>query len=140
MLDHLIAASFSLWRAVFLAENVREPNSVRVAQKLFLATVISTNAIGFGDDKRSSAWSVGFYLENAKHRLTAAHLIISHHRKDLQVQDILPLLRLSGTYAVELTRYEWESIHAALRTLLKALDPACKLPIEPPTVIFPDRA
>lgn len=134
LLDHLIAAAFSLWRAVFLAEDTRTLVSIRKAQEEFLASVISTNAIGFGDDKRNSAWTVSYYLENAKHRLMAAHHIAEHYMKDKSLDTVLSLVRLKGTDDVRLTRYEWESIHMAVRIMLKLLCPDLKLPIEAPTI------
>ena len=135
MLDHLIAAAFSLWRAVFLTEKVREPGSIHKAQEEFLAKVIATNAIGFGDDLKSSAWTVSYYLEDAKHRITAAHFLADHNLKDRSLDQVLPLVRLKGTYDVRMTQYEWESLHMALRIILKVLYPEMKLPIEPPTPI-----
>jgi hypothetical protein len=132
--DHLISAAFSLWRAVFLAENVRDEAPILEAQKNFLETVISTNAITFPDDRRNSAWTVSFYLENAKHRIMAAHHLAEHYFKGERLDMVLPLVRLKGTNDVKLTRYEWESIHAALRILLKILDPKTKLPVDTPTI------
>ena len=133
LLDDLIAAAFSLWRAVFLAENVRTRVSIHEAQENFLATVVATNAINFPDDRRTSAWTVSFYLENAKHRLVAALQVAEHHLQHQLLESVMPRLRLKGTYDIRLTRFEWESVHTALRIILKVLDPDSKLPIEPPT-------
>lgn len=134
LLDDLIAAAFSLWRAAFLAEHVRTADSIREAQQRFLATVIATNAINFPDDRRNSAWSVSFYLENAKHRLMKAHQIAQHYMDHESLKKVLPLVRLQGTNDVKLTRYEWECIHRALRIILKVLDPDCNLPIKELTI------
>jgi hypothetical protein len=132
LLDHCIAAAFSLWRAVFLAEIVRTYDNIDKAQEEFLASVISTNAITFGDDRRNSAWTVSFYLENAKHRLAQAHDIVSHHIPDAASNEILPLLRLVGENDISHTRYEWECVHCALRKIFKIIDPASQLtPINP---------
>jgi hypothetical protein len=133
LLDDLIAAAFSLWRAVFLAENIRTPESIHKSQEDFLASVIATNTIGFSDDKRNSAWTVSFYLENAKHRVAAAHQVAAHHMKNKSLEQVLPRIRLKGTNDVGLTRYEWESIHMALRIILKVLNPEFNLPIDEPT-------
>jgi hypothetical protein len=122
LLDHCIAAAFSLWRAVFLAEIVRNYDTIEKAQEEFLASVISTNAITFGDDRRNSAWTVSFYLENAKHRLHAANHIISHHLPMLATQEIQPLLSLKGENDISHTRYEWECVHCALRAIIRVID------------------
>jgi hypothetical protein len=132
LMDHLIAAAFSLWRAVFLAEKVREIPTIQKAQEDFLAKVISTNAIAFGDDLQNSAWTVSYYLEAAKLRISAAHSIAAHHLPDDSLREIMPLVRLVGTGDVKLTRYEWECAHRAVRVLLKLIYPSCKIEPEPP--------
>jgi hypothetical protein len=124
LLDHCIAAAFSLWRAVFLAEIVRNYDTIEKAQEEFLASVISTNSITFSDDRRNSAWTVSFYLENAKHRLASA---IAHHRPEHASEDILPLLRLKGENDISHTRYEWECVHCALRSIMRVIDPESQL-------------
>jgi hypothetical protein len=68
-LDDFIASAFSLWRAVFLAEIDRDRESVSKGQRDFLAKVIADNAISYADDKSTRAWSVAYYLDNAKFRL-----------------------------------------------------------------------
>jgi hypothetical protein len=136
--DHLIAAAFSLWRAVFLAERERDGASLREAQEKFLATVISTNAITFSDDRSNSAWSVGFYLENAKQRILSAQHLAFHHpdqfsngRENLDA--VIRLVRIRG-WEVSHLRYEWECAHTALRMLLRMEHPAFQLPIENPAL------
>jgi hypothetical protein len=138
LMDHLIAASFSLWRAVFLAEKVREIPSIQKAQEAFLVKVISTNAITFGDDLQTSAWTVSYYLEAAKLRIAAAHNIAAHHLPDESLKDIIPLIRLVGTGQRRMTRYEWECAHRAVRILLKLIYPGCKVEPEPPHMPIDD--
>jgi hypothetical protein len=65
--------------------------------------------------------------------MAALHLA-EHYFKGEQLNMVLPLIRLKGTKDVKLTRYEWESIHAALRILLKILNPSTKLPVDMPTI------
>jgi hypothetical protein len=48
LLDNLIGAAFSLWRAVFLAEIYRTDETIHQSQEAFLAKVISDNSITFG--------------------------------------------------------------------------------------------
>jgi hypothetical protein len=134
LLDDLIAAAFSLWRAVFLAESNREWTSIHKGQEDFLSSVITNNAINYTDDKRNRAWTVSYYLENAKYRLKSAHHNASHHMNHETLSNVLPLLAVKGTEKASLTRYEWESVHMALRIMLKILDPHLTLPIESPTV------
>src|SRR5712671_6285976 len=81
------------------------------------------------------AWQVlSYYLETAKHRLSAAHHLAAHHIRRETLSEVLPLLRLVGTSDVALTRYEWESIHCALGIIFKVLHPDLTLPIKRPTL------
>jgi hypothetical protein len=133
-LDHLIAAGFSLWRAVFLSESDRDFIAIHKGQEKFLESVLTNNAITFADDKTNRAWTVSYYLENAKHRLAAAQALTEEYLKDKSRDRILPLLRLRGTRDVALTRYEWECVHAAMRLIVKILNPDSKLPLLQPNL------
>jgi len=139
LLDHLSAASFSLWRAAFLTDGSRDPYSIDEEQTNFLVTVLNTNAINFSDDRKYQAWAVSFYLENAKNRLSYAVGIADEYVGARTRATVMPMLRLRGTSEGEkgkgdraITRYEWECAHRALRMLLKVLDPTCDLAIENP--------
>jgi hypothetical protein len=90
IVNSLIAASFSLWRAVFLAEQTRTDASVRQAQRDFLATVISTNAVTFSDDRRNSAWSLGFYMDTASQRVWSAIALTETHIEHFSSRDVAP--------------------------------------------------
>jgi hypothetical protein len=132
LLDHLIGAAFSLWRAVFLAETFRTDETIHQGQEAFLAKVISDNSITFGDDKINRAWTVGYYLDDAKLRIERASAYADHHLKTDSRRYVLRNLRLRGTLGVSLTEWEWESAHFALRYMLRILDPQAKVqPVQP---------
>ena len=110
-IDDFIASAFSLWRAVFLAEIDRDWESVSKGQRDFLAKVIADNAISYADDKSTRAWSVAYYLDNAKFRL------------DGPSQDLFgesPGLTFQHTKhgAASVTRNEWDKVHDYLRVLI----------------------
>lgn len=112
--DDLIASAFSLWRAVFLAETDRDWSSVNKGQRDFLAKVIADNAISYADDKSTRAWSVAYYLDNAKFRL------------DGPSQDLFdesPPLTFQHTKhgATAATRDEWDKVHDYLRVLINKI-------------------
>jgi hypothetical protein len=114
LIDDLIASAFSLWRAVFLAEIDRDWNSVNKGQRDFLAKVIADNAISYADDKSTRAWSVAYYLDNAKFRL------------DGPSQDLFgesPRLAFVHTAhgAASVTRNEWDCVHDYLRVLINKI-------------------
>jgi hypothetical protein len=132
ILDHLVGAAFSLWRAVFLAETFRSDETIRESQEGFLAKVISDNSITFGDDKINRAWTVGYYLDDAKLRVERASAYADHHLKSDSRRFVTRHLRLRGTLGVPLTEWEWESAHFALRHMLGILDPETTAkPIQP---------
>jgi hypothetical protein len=132
LVNHLIGAAFSLWRAVFLAETYRTEESIRDKQEAFLTKVVSDNAITFGDDKMNRDWTFGYYVDDAKLRIERASSFADHHLKSDTRRLILPKLRLVGFRGVPLTEFEWESTHYGLRLLLGKLDPSTKVkPVEP---------
>jgi len=54
LLDHLIAAGFSLWRAVFLSESDRDFISIHLGQEKFLESVLTNNAITSTTTRRTA--------------------------------------------------------------------------------------
>jgi hypothetical protein len=70
-----LGAAFSLWRAVFLiadhdVERRLDNPDLDAHAKRFLERVIRTNAINFVDDLRFQEWSSGYYVNNARYRVT----------------------------------------------------------------------
>ncbi len=65
----LVAATFSLWRAVFLADGVSDWDSILANAETFLEKLIRDNAIGYVDDWNNRSWSFIYYLNNARFRL-----------------------------------------------------------------------
>ena len=133
LLDLLIGAAFSLWRAVFLAETFRDIVQIHKSQEAFLEKVITDNAITFADDKANRDWTVEYYLENTKFRLERAISYADHHKNLKLTGELMRFLRLKGTLGAELTRYEWESAHYVLRALFKVIAPDTELIATPPT-------
>jgi len=68
-LQLLIAVGFALWRAAFLAEGKRRWPSIDKDATLFLETLVRDNAIGYAQDRRTKAWSFGYYVNDAYLRL-----------------------------------------------------------------------
>jgi hypothetical protein len=63
-IEYLTSVSFSLWRAVFLADR-------RLADKdfhmeTFLAKMLTDNAITFAQDRSSRSWTFNYYATNAR--------------------------------------------------------------------------
>lgn len=75
----LTGVAFSLWRAAFLASLATSPQTsgqtgkkgdskVEHAHDL-LCTVLASNAVLFGDDKRTRYWMCEYYIDNAAYRI-----------------------------------------------------------------------
>ena len=119
--DSLISASFALWRAVFLAERPVTDENLRHAQTEFLATILSTNAVTFADDRRNSAYSLGFYMGAAAlhiHSLLELAKIENPHFDDTEVRERI-VYYMDQT--VRNSRRKWEGLHAAVRILYNKL-------------------
>lgn len=65
----LVAVAFSLWRAVFLADGIRDWEAILANAETFLEKLIRDNIINYSDDWNSRHWSFLYYLNNARFRL-----------------------------------------------------------------------
>ncbi|MGY4327830.1 hypothetical protein ACVWWG_002247 [Bradyrhizobium sp. LB7.2] len=65
----LIAVTFSLWRAAFLADKTGRRADVFDHGRLFLERVIEDNAISYPIDKTSREWTFNYYTRNARSSL-----------------------------------------------------------------------
>jgi hypothetical protein len=120
ILQLLLGAAFSLWRAVFLAGSGRELNAVDSHAKEFLQTLIKDNAINYPQDQKTRSWSVGYYLNNAHLRLQVAyqmHGLLSAHRE--RVNAFLSE-QVSDSAASDALQ-PWDGAHAAILEILTHL-------------------
>jgi hypothetical protein len=65
----LIAVSFSLWRAAFLADKTSKRSEVFEHGRTFLEKIIEDNAISYPQDKHSREWTFNYYTRNARSSL-----------------------------------------------------------------------
>jgi hypothetical protein len=66
--QELVGVSFSLWRAVFLADRAEDETRSEHAAT-FLAKMLTDNAIAFTQDRENREWTFNYYLDNAFFRL-----------------------------------------------------------------------
>ena len=135
VIDDLIAAAFSLWRAVFLAESERLFDSIQKAQSDFLSKLLTTNAITFSDDHKNRAWAFGYYLQAAMHRLKSAKSTVSDSLEpeaDMELERYLTIHVLNDSTG---NRYQWEQLHATTRIIFRMVAPEQPLMVEPPKPI-----
>lgn len=133
MLNYLVGAAFSLWRAVFLADTFRNYEAIQKSQLGFLEKLLSDNSISFADDKNNRGWSVGYYLENSKLRLVQAAHYSDAHSKTKLTEELRSYLHLSA-WDKDLIRFEWESAHFVLRRLLQVICPETALQPTKPAI------
>ena len=88
----------------------------------------------FSDDKLNRHWTVEYYLENAKLRLSRAIQLSDHYKQTNLHEALTPSLRLRGTQGVELTEYEWECAHYVWREIFAILAPSDKLEAKKPNL------
>ena len=65
----IVGAAFSLWRAVFLADNEHRWVPALEAGEEFLHQIVMHNSIGYMTEYDHRNWAFGFYINNAKHRI-----------------------------------------------------------------------
>lgn len=133
--DDLISAAFSLWRAVFLANCTRNLESIQGAQRKFLNKLVTTNAIAFGDDYENRKWVFGYYMLNAWNRLKTARDTARASIEEAEHDTLEHCFRIHAVGGPVENRYQWESLHAALRLLFLHLDKAIPIAIELPKPI-----
>lgn len=116
----LVGVTFSLWRAIFLAD-IEIPNrdDVLVRAESFLEKVIRDNAIGYVDDWNNRQWSFTYYLNNARYRLKEFALLVPEFAARLDG------LRSLGAVSQPLVEPEpfhsWNAHCEALREAISAL-------------------
>lgn len=62
----LVSVTFSLWRAVFLADRSGSRQITLQHTTTFLGKLVADNAIGYPQDKESRDWTFMYYLNNAR--------------------------------------------------------------------------
>lgn len=102
----LIAVSFSLWRAAFLAERRGGREFVFNDGKSFLSKVIEDNAISYAQDKNSREWTFNYYTRNAQFHL--------EHLHDL-AENVFPPFERKNMKATE----RWDYCHNLLEQDIK---------------------
>lgn len=71
--QELLSVSFSLWRAVFLAEKTGKRSAVFDDGLKFIERVIEDNAIAYAQDKSMREWSFNYYTRAARYSLEFLH-------------------------------------------------------------------
>jgi hypothetical protein len=64
-----VGATFSLWRAIVLAQEPFEPPGALERAEDLLDRVVSFNTVAFSDEKATMQWMGGYYVTNIQFRL-----------------------------------------------------------------------
>jgi hypothetical protein len=113
---HLMTAvGFALWRAAFLAdERERSPREAIEHAGEFLRTILTTNNIGFADDRGAMDWASGHYINNAGFRLKwLADLVPTAVSDSKEFRSFLT--GWPQEYDWKSTKGAWDIMHPALR-------------------------
>jgi hypothetical protein len=62
----LVAATFSLWRAAFLADKTGVRREAIADARTFLGKILTDNAINYPQDRSAREWTFNYYLSNAR--------------------------------------------------------------------------
>jgi len=85
----LVGTGFSLWRAVFLADQrLQDTTSLSAAEK-FLVKVVSDNTITYPQEKETRQWTAGFYIGHIQYRLFHLH---KSYGEDLRISELDQLI------------------------------------------------
>lgn len=82
--QYTVGATFSLWRAIVLAEKPFEPPSALDDAEELLDRVVRFNTIVFGDEKETKQWMGGFYVTNIQLRLWRLSLFDNMQVRELR--------------------------------------------------------
>jgi hypothetical protein len=67
--QNLVAISFSLWRAAFLADRTGHMEERLKDAERFLGKMLTDNAITYAQDRDAREWTFNYYMANARYRL-----------------------------------------------------------------------
>lgn len=81
----LLGSAFSIWRGAFLIKGPRKRNQVTRNAKKFLGILLADNAINYPQDRETSEWTAGYYVNSAHYRLVLAKKWLSLSRKQQAV-------------------------------------------------------
>ncbi|MDF0645519.1 MAG: hypothetical protein P0111_15920 [Nitrospira sp.] len=119
VLQLLVGATFSLWRAAFLAESPRDWQEHASHAKKFLSIVVKDNAITYSQEREARFWTVGYYLNNAFLRLEMAYRALDHHTAlREEVTDFLKRQMVLAEFSTD-PRKPWDLAQSVTRELLK---------------------
>jgi len=100
--DILVGATFSLWRAIVLADSVQDWGSVLADAETFLEKLVRDNTISYIDDWNNRDWSFVYYLNNARFRLRELAETVPEFKAALEKDSIPQLLdhAIVGSYSL----------------------------------------
>jgi len=124
----LIGAAFSLWRATFLSDNkslnpTRDWKTVLQSAREFLQILVRDNTIGFPQDRAAREWMVGYYLNNARHRMDRVRGQLGQLLPEKRVRELYaPVQNLADMSSDQrLPKDEWDAILQTLSAVREEL-------------------
>jgi hypothetical protein len=116
----LLGVGFSLWRAVFQAGHALDRDHNFERGRIFLNEIIRNNAAAYSTELNS--WSLGYYLNNARFRLIAAHGRIIKIEQTKELGALIEKIRISLDGEQGSAPHEWVLCFHALRQMIDILE------------------
>ncbi len=124
VLGLMVGTVYSLWRAVFLTNAIRDWTTILGSGEKFLQTLIADNAIAYTQERDNRNWTVGFYINNAKYR------ILEIYRRDLisrvELEAEIPISSLDISVSDIDIKERWELLIRALNIVVTTLEEKLK--------------
>ena len=124
----LVGAAFSLWRAAFLSNTKRQWPEILEHTNELLDKVLKDNAISFQDELKMREWMGGFYLNNARYRLTEARDTLKARQGDIKNKNAfkrLDELNRSGIEGKKAAIW-WDILYDASQEMYNLLERSTK--------------
>ena len=109
----LLGVAFSLWRAAFLIEGDRPLSTMNKHAKYFLGLLLWDNAINYLQDRRTRAWTGGYYLNNANFRLSIVKDLLTRRIEDQEAAVFDKIVRSVVSENTPDLQTGWEDAYAA---------------------------
>jgi hypothetical protein len=105
----LTAVTFSLWRAVFLADIKLDTRDILADSEAFLRNLIENNAVAYPQDRNARHFSFAYYVSTARHHLSK---LVRHYERSQLLSD--PTWKAVKEGKITSPTSFWDASHNAL--------------------------
>ena len=117
--DLMVAVAFSLWRAVFQAGHATDRHNHTERARIFVNEIIRNNAAVYSTEL--NAWSLSYYLGNARFRLLELHQCLA---SNAELDKVMSSFGDSTRTHILDAPGDWIRCFHALRLMMEIEDPS----------------